>query len=236
MNKSHILSPKTTSLLENYLMLPFNRFRIVCPYWANDLSKSIKGPFSGKGTPRQIVTTSYKRARKLGRDLDQLNKRELKEFLEDNRIGIDCSGFVFHLLNTLDKERNGDGIARKYLKNVKIPAWRASWKINADTLSSTKFTRAIKLKNVTSGDVIRLLAGKHVAFVVEVRANSITYAHCSNYSSVRGCHLGTIIIKDWEKDLQFQDWQELTGNKNNYKDLTYFPERGDSIRRLKWWQ
>ena len=229
-----ILPPKTSSLLNKYLQLPFRTTKIACPYWVNDLGKGIRGPFSGKGTPRQIVSASYKKAKKFKIDLDGLNRRELKKFMEDNRIGLDCSGFVFHLLNMFDKEKGGNGISNKYLKNTKIPSWRASWKINAEKLSSGEFTRKIRMKDAMPGDIIRLLAGKHIAFFVEVGKNSITYAHCSNYTKIQGCHLGKILIKDWKKNLEYQDWTELTGDESQYKDITYFPNLGDSIMRLKW--
>jgi hypothetical protein len=235
-HKTTTLPPKTSSLLENYLTLPFNKTKIACPYWVNDLEKGIRGPYSGKGTPKQLVAASYRRARKLGINLDKLSKSRLKKFLEENMIGIDCSGFVFHLMNMFDKENGGDGITKKYLGYVRLPGWRASWKVNSSTLSSSTFTRKIKLKDINPGDIIRLFAGKHIAFVVRVNKNSVTYTHCSNYSRVKGCHLDRIIIKDWSKDLQFQDWKELTRKGNKYRDVTYFPNRGDSIRRPRWWK
>ena len=135
-----------------------------------------------------------------------------------------------------DKEKCGDGITKRYFKDTKLPAWRSSWKVNADQLSSKKFTRKVRTKDVKPGDIIRLLAGKHIAFVVKVNASTIIYAHCSNYSRGKGGHLEKISIRDWEKDLEFQDWRELTGNGDNYRDATYFPALGDSIRRPKWWK
>jgi hypothetical protein len=230
------LPSKTLSLLNDYLLLPFKHQRVACPYWINDLSKGIKGPFSGKGTPRQIVSVAYRRAKALKINLDSLNKEELIVFLMDNRIGVDCSGFVFHLLNSLDKEKGGDGISRKYLKNIEIPGWRASWRVSADMLSSEEFTRKIKLEDIRPGDMIRLLKGKHVAFVVEVNTDSIVYAHSSTFTMKRGCHLGKILIKNRDKELENQSWEELSMNGKNYKDFAFFPDSGDSVVRQVWWK
>ncbi|MFH1547476.1 MAG: hypothetical protein ABIC57_03245 [bacterium] len=230
------LPPKTLSLLNDYLLLPFEQTKVACPYWVNDLGKGVRGPFSGKGTPRQIVSVSYKRARRLNVNLDSFNKLKLRKFLEDNRIGVDCSGFVFHLLNTFDKENGGDGVTNKYLKKVKTPDWRACWKVNADTLTSKGFTRKIQMKEIKPGDMIRLLKGKHIAFVIEVNDSSVVYAHCSNFTKKTGCHLEKILIKDWKRGLEYQDWQELFESGEIYRDVTYFPDLGDSIVRPKWWR
>lgn len=229
------LSPKTFLLLNHYLLLPYRVTKIACPYWVNDLDKGIKGPFSGKGTPGQIVFSSYRRARKLGIELDKLNKQQLVKFLKNNRIGVDCSGFVFHLLNSFDKENGGVGIANKYLSNGRVVSWRVAWRVNADTLSSEYFTREIQTEKVRPGDIIRLYKGKHVMFVTTVGRNFIVYSHCSDFTLDRGCHLGKIWIKDWKKGLEYQQWEELAGDNQNYKELAYFPKAGDSIRRPRWW-
>jgi len=234
--KKEQLPPHTSELLRNYLFLPFRTTKIACPYWVNDFNKGIKGPFSGKGTPGQIVMTSYKAAKKLKINLDILSARELRSFLKNNRIGIDCSGFVFHLLNKFDKEKGGDGIVKRYLGSVDIPDWRAAWKVNAEMLTNSDLTRKVKTKEIKPGDIIRLLGGKHIAFTVNVDKQSITYAHCSNYTKVRGCHLGKILLKDWERGLEYQEWKELTKDGKKYKNVTFYPNLGDSIRRPKWWK
>jgi len=220
--------------LESYLSLEIGKFKINCPYWINDIKRGIKGPFSGKGTPNQIKASIRRRLTKYNLKLESFNKDSLKKFLEANRIGIDCSGFVYHLLNQLNKEKGGREISSIYLKDNKVPAWRASWRVNADMLTSNKFTKKIRLYFVQPGDLIRLLGGKHVAIVVKVEKNFIIYAHCSNYTKVKGCHLGKIIIKDWFKNLEDQVWLEETENGESYKTNSYFPNLGDSLRRPMW--
>lgn len=106
----------------------------MCPYWINNLELNIKGPFSGKGTPGQIIHSTKRRANNLNVSLEKMDAASLVNFMNQNKIGIDCSGFVFHLENSLDQETGGKGIASKLLENNNLPSWRAAWRINANKL------------------------------------------------------------------------------------------------------
>lgn len=229
------LPHETKKLLEMYLQLPFDQLTVMCPYWMNKLEPNIKGPFSGKGTPKQIVYATKLLARKQRVNLQKLTYKQILNFMKKNRIGVDCSGLVFHLANCFDKETGGTGIANKLLENNKLPSWRAAWRVNANRLTDPEYTTEVSLANVRVGDMIRVMGGKHVFFVVEVVKNTIVYVHSSFLSTKEsGVHLSKIKIINRQKDLSYQQWYEKTLDGKNYGKQHFNKNAGDSIRRFKW--
>lgn len=213
---------------------------IVCPYWM-DCSKKLKhGPGGGKASPQELVNLTELKAREKKIDLSTLNEREIVLFMKKNRLGVDCSGFAFWMLNALDLERGGNGIADDIPNSegryIKI---RASTKMLTDGGVSF-FVK--KIKWIKPGDMIRLGGGHHLAVVMEIgkdkggNIKKIIYAHSSSpfYTVISGVHKESIIIKDVEKSLQEQEWQEKTPNGANYALQLYLQE-GDGVKRLKIW-
>jgi len=228
--------PKTYKLLRDYLNLSFGSTLINCPYWINKVKKGIRGPYSGKGTPKQIVRAALVRARKKNVQLGKLAKKELRAFLRQNRIGVDCSGLVFNLANSLDRERGGQGIAPRIFNRNKFPDWNPAWRASAEKLTNDKVAKKINLKDIGVGDLIRNRGGRHVLFVVESNNNSLTYVHSSTMlTKETGVHLGTIKIVDWEKGLEGQIWLEKTSDGENFGKKYFNPSNGDSIKRFIWW-
>jgi len=220
-------------LLDQYLNLPFKKNRVPCPYWMNLLDKNIKGPYSGKGTPRQIVACAYRIAKSHKINLDTLSKDELTCLLKEYRLGIDCSGFVFHLLNSIYKENHKENIADILLPNNTLPGWRAVWRCSASRLTSDDYSTAIQLDVVQAGDMIKTMGGSHVMIITEVNEDQITYAHSSYLSTkLEGVHLGVIKIDASDKDIKEQYWQEMTSDNKAYNRKFLLP--GDGFRRPKW--
>jgi len=225
---------ETSKALQNlfyqYSHLPLGGKEIVCPYWKNNLRRMIFGPFGGKGKPGQIVEATKKEAEKARIDLNKMREKEILKFMKRKKIGIDCSGFVFWLLEALDREKGGRGIgllARK--TNVKL-------------LTSDKVSLAVEsLPKIKVGDLIRLNEGKHLAIVISLKKKAdgelveIEYAHSSNQTFLPGVHLGKIKIVGPGQPLEKQIWLEKTKRGRNYGKNFYLPSEGDSIRRLKLW-
>src|SRR3989344_1132631 len=59
----------------------------------------------GKGSPEDIREEVKNIAIREKINIDNLDKDNLKRFLVDHNIGIDCSGFAYHVLNEESKER-----------------------------------------------------------------------------------------------------------------------------------
>lgn len=224
-----------------YTHLPLGGKETPCPYWIDKPKKLIHGPGGGKASPQELVNLTKLKAREKGIDLTKLSEREIILFMKKNRLGVDCSGFAFWLLDALDMEKGGNGIADD------IPNCKGRFiKIRASTkmLTDEKVSFFVKsINEIKPGDMIRLRGGGHMAVVMEAEKDTegntkkIVYAHSSSplFTVVSGVHKETIIIKDPSKPLQEQDWLEPTPNGSNYADSLYIDE-ADGVKRLNIWQ
>lgn len=236
-------------LFAKYTHLPLGGKEISCPYWRNDLKRGIFGPGGGKGRPEEIVEITEQEAKKEGLDLGKMNEEEIISFMEKSRIGIDCSGFVFWMMDVLDKEKGGHGITDD------IPGCQGKFlcRANVKMLTSEEVTLPIeKVKDIRVGDIIRLHGGKHVTIVIRVirgqpkicpdgagqelgEVREIEYAHSSGLTETSGVHSGRIIITDPDFGLEKQTWQEKADKGENYGHKYYLTTLGDGVKRLKIW-
>ena len=232
-------SESLDKLFYKYTHLPLGGKEIVCPYWINNLKAGVFGPYGGKGTPREIVEATKSEAEKIGLDLSKLSKEEILAFMKSKRIGMDCSGFVFWMLDALDREKGGDGIANDILSGDRLLPSRA----NVATLTNEGAVSAVELKDVRVGDMIRLDKGKHVAIVMRVvrdlgdmgEVREVEYAHSSARTKILGVHAEKIKIKDQTRGLEKQQWNEIAYEGKNYGETYCLSLAGDGLKRLKTW-
>lgn len=201
--------------------------------------------FAGKGTPRQILETLSQTAALQRFDLGRASGAEIHDFMMLNGIGVDCSGFVYNVLDTYWRERGLDltqhirlfpGL-KGFVENW-LHAHKRVRRCSAHDLTSELNTEpVVSVKKIIVGDVIRLSPptwrGKHVAVVTEVSRDLIVYAHSSERSQQKGPHLATIEVTDPEKGLAEQGWLEKTSDGRSYCDFCFHPEKGDGARRFK---
>ncbi len=228
-------------LFFSYTHLLIGGKEVVCPYWIDSLKKLKHGPGGGKASPQEIIVHTNSKAKESDIDLNKQSEHEIVLFMKKNRIGVDCSGFAFWMLNALDLEKGGNGIADDIPNSRgKIIKIRASTKMLTDEGISF-FVQ--KINEIKPGDMIRLKGGHHLAVVLEIEKDKdgntekIIYTHSSScfFTIISGVHKESIIIKDSEKGIQEQDWQEQTPDKSNYA-LQLHPQDGDGIKRLKIWK
>ncbi|MBM3208673.1 hypothetical protein FJZ40_00045 [Candidatus Shapirobacteria bacterium] len=229
-------SPAIEQLLYQYTHLPIGGKKIRCPYWMDKIKKGICGPSGGKGSPEQIVEATLMAAKKEGINLDELSTKQIKAFMKRNRIGIDCSGLAFNLLNVLDKEKGGKGLAEK------IPGAKGKFLVRANVRMLTDRNVSMPVSSVSDikiGDMIRLRGGRHIAVVAAVKKSrsgkitEITYTHSSPKTAVSGVHSAKIKVKDEARRLENQEWLEETKDDKNYGKFAFSPLRGDGVRRFK---
>jgi len=226
-------------LFYRYTHLSLGGKKIVCPYWMNNLEKGIYGPIGGKGRPEEVVNAVKEAAKEEKIDLNRMPAEEIVLFMKAKRIGVDCSGFVFWMLDELDKEKGGNGIANDIPgAEGKVIKARANTRMLTDDKVSLPVE---KVKEIKVGDMIRMRRGRHVAIVLSVERNpsgiikSIEYAHSSNAGTkVSGVHKAAIKIVDSNKGLREQKWLERTINEESYGENIFLQE-GDGIKRLKIW-
>ncbi|RJR26080.1 hypothetical protein C4578_00065 [Candidatus Microgenomates bacterium] len=237
-NNNKETSEALIKTLESYSKLSLGGKTVRAPYWMNKLKLGIFGPFGGKGRPEDLISSVKTEAEKKGIKLEKLSEEEILSFMKRKKIGVDCSGFVFWMLDSLDRERGGNGIADD------IPGSKGKFlssRANAQMLTSKEVVVPVeKVKDIKPGDVIRLRGGQHLAVVVSVTKNGgkvieVEYAHSSFLSKEKGVHLQRIEVTDEDKGIGEQIWLEQTDKGENYKEAYFMPEKGDGVKRLKIW-
>ncbi len=242
------------NLINSYKKLKLGNKEVVTPYYINDKRRKDLRAMVGKGTPDEIEVEAKIWEKVKGVDFDNMSPDEIKEFLINRGIGIDCSGFVVHLLNVWHKEKENKPLWGELTPLQKSPIWKLRYflrpaeNMGADIVTDDDNSIAVELNDVRPGDLIRSKGKKnnahHVMLVSEVTRDDskentpvtqIKYIHSSPYfGKENGIREGVINILDINKPLQDQEWLEsdedgvkhtLEGYKINVED--------NGIRRLK---
>lgn len=218
-------------LVHHYLHLRLGHHTVACPYWMDKNTKSYFGIGGGKLLPEVIEEQTTRLAQQQGINLDQFTREELVHFMKINRIGIDCSGYAFCLLDAYDRENGGDGIADDIPNSQGCFVVRASVRMLTDPLVAYPIPFVNQLQ---PGDLIRLNNGRHVIVILNRPALydnrlQVSYTHSSRGV---GVHTAVLNITFPKGAIQEQDWQEITVFGKNYRELI-LPQLGDGIWRLK---
>lgn len=199
---------------------------INCPYWSNRIENgmvTVRGFEEGKGTPEAIrnkitdVVNAYKKEKPEAKiDPDTISYLSLQ-----NRIGIDCSGFVFRIIESIIGKKD---------KELMFP--RGARGTNADMLTRNSFSHFVrKVSEIVPGDLVRVSSGHHVVIITSVGDKTITYAHSSSHTLIRGVHTGEITIKDPREEIEDQIWLEETLQHQNWKERYFHKTEGDGVYR-----
>jgi len=201
------------------------------PYFSNTSSvKSDNNAMVGKGTAREIALTAIELANKQNIKLQDLTAVEIYRFHKKNKIGIDCSGLVYHLCDYYYYLKTGKNIYSE-LKGTEDK--KGPRRLSANLLTSPPNAIAIKnLNDIQTADLIRMDQGKHVIFIIEKIKNTISYVHSSQKTKQKGVHYGHIKIINPSQDLSTQLWSDSTLKKTSYQSL-FSPKDGDGVFRLK---
>ncbi len=180
---------------------------------------------------------------------DNNNNKLLKgekryKFLEERRVGIDCSGFVTNIMDIVAIKNKDKHIWELIVKKSKNPikilyshrVRPITSKMNADTLTNDDNSIAIKkVKDIKPGDLIRMNGGQHVAIISELNYNKAVLSKIVYWQSTENVGVCTseIIVKNQNKDLIDQDWKTIKGAK--YQPLYLYKKKINSngVRRLK---
>lgn len=245
-----MLSLEAQKIINDYLSLPFEHQRAVsCPYY-NNKRHIIHGGLRatiGKGNPEDIVEEALIQSLRDKKNLKTMTAEEIKKFLVDHHMGVDCSAFVYHVLDAELRAR-GKGSIKKYLyfPFIKNPLRRLLAKIrtventNVKTLAHPTNSTPIELKNVQPGDFIVLLGGgheherDHIMLITDVKAENnvprtLEYAHSDQWPSDglydHGVRTGTVEIINLDDSILDQPWHER--NDKSVNEL--FKQAGYSV-------
>ncbi len=192
--------------------LNFGGTKVATPYRINipyqpDLRKY------GKSEPDTLQNTALEIAKEQGVNLEGLNSDEIRKFMEENMLGIDCSGFVYVMLDQLLKKQ-GSSMQEKGFPKISST--------NVEKLTSEEFsTKVNSISRAQAGDMIKLNSTKevpHILIVLDNFEEEIIYAHSSSLTPIKGVHSDKIIDAKFPRELEAYSYNE---------------EEGDGVYRLK---
>ncbi len=246
-----MLSTKAQKVLNDYFNLPFEGLSGVrCPYFNNARLKQRAQlrVLVGKGSPAEIVEEAKIISVQYHAGLfdkaghcclhnehtgEEITAEQLRKFLIDNNLGIECSGFITQILRAHFLETRDVDIARKFfivsprhVFRYFISLLRPVENIGVKHYSDDRNTKKISWNEAQTGDVVVMLeAGaknnfNHILLITEKTADVIKYVHARTWDSEgrygHGVSLGEIKISQPVGSLLDQRWVEqgLEGEKN----------------------
>jgi len=210
----------------------------------------------GKGSPKEIHDELKDIALINKIDLNNLDSASTKKLLVDNNIGIECSGFAYHVLNEESMVR-GKGALDRHLKfplskgifGKLRSKFRPIINTNVKTLAHEDNSKYVLNKEIEVGDIITMTDGPeggerdHVLVIYQIEYQNfipvvLHYAHSVAWPTDgeygHGLHKGVIEITDINKGITEQRWIELekTGEEN-YTFMRALKSKTE-VRRLRW--
>lgn len=253
----NILHESTLQLIEAYTHLRIGNVVVPAPYM-NNRRLGLRGSLAvlvGKGTPTDIEEEALIFALKEHIDLKTLNEEQARIFLVNHHLGIDCSGYAYHLLDTELQARNLPPLKQTIvLPFITNPIKRLLSRlqlvkhVGVKTLAHDLNSKRVALNEVQAGDMLMFLEinndtdHHHLLVIKEIRDEAghtvIHYTHTMQWQADgnyrHGVKQGTITIDKPTEPLLAQTWEEAgqTGDANE----TYAHAKGariTDIRRLK---
>ncbi len=250
------LSQPARNVISQYLSLSFVQGSLPCPYF-NNRRIATRGNLRvliGKGTPSDIITEAHIIAMREHIDLNELAMDQLRNFLIDHNLGIDCSGLTYYILNAELKATKHISLAHNlhypksgFLRKLIIQL-RPVENISVKVLADEKNSQLVEIKDIEPGDIIIMIKTglqhklNHVLLIHQVdfenkKIQTVHYTHAIQWQidgkynhSVRQ---GIIEITDENKPLIKQKWIEQNrSGENNYTLNHAKRSKAFSIRRI----
>ncbi len=251
------LSQKALDVIEQYSNFSFGTVHTNVPYFNNRTTKkrlSLRA-YIGKGSPTDIREELETIIIKEKIDKNSFTNESLKKLLVDNDLGIECSGYVYHILEAESKSRDRGSIS-KNINFIKKPSFlgqmicsiRPVENCDTETFAHDTNSKKIDVRDVLPSDIITMLSDKtnkernHIMIVKEVYyANSlpkqIIYTHSVAYPEDglynTGPREGSIEILDANLPIIEQKWIEENRQGEDNKLHVRAKNSQTEIRRLK---
>lgn len=245
--------------IDAYLALPVGT-KPSCPYFNNRRKRARGGlrVLIGKGSPAEIAEETTIEAKLTRTDLATLSTDKLKEFLVSRDLGVDCSGFAYHVLDAFAKETVGKPI-RSLVKPIRrglvgglLARLRPAENTGVASFAHESNSFVIPVADARAGDIVTFIGTgrdktyNHILVVtgvdrVPATAESaeglrISYAHSYAWPSDgtlnHGVREGDILVTG--SDLLGGVWKERGAvGSDNYTFTSARDAKETSVRRLK---
>ncbi|PIQ92424.1 MAG: hypothetical protein COV70_00635 [Parcubacteria group bacterium CG11_big_fil_rev_8_21_14_0_20_39_22] len=249
------LPKEATEIVDGYMSL-FGK-RCPCPYFNNTkggvrASLKVSG---GKGLPEEIEEEVGILMLRAHIDKEKMEAEDIRKFMIDHKIGVDCSGLSYNILNAVRKSRREKSLRRSlsypYAKTPwrKIIArFRSIENTNVKTLAHDANSVQIKMQEVRPGDMITMIYEDkavreydHLLVVTEVErhdnepiriryVNSVAWPSDGIYG--HGVSEGVIHIEKPGEDITKQRWVEKGKEGEENYTLRKAKEAKVEVRRV----
>lgn len=247
------LSPAAQAIVQKYLQLPLVGTTVNAPYFNNQRSHVRAGlpVMVGKGTPEEIVLEAEVQARAKHFVITGAPETEIKKFLVEQNLGVDCSALAYYVLQPeVHAKKNLDLRSSLHFPQAKnifrklIIKLRPVQNVNVAVLGDDHNSRAITKQEIQAGDLLFFWNTgidkklNHVLVVTEVNNNLVTYVHSFRWRNEgrydHGVRTGTIGWTNSNTNLLDDVWTEKnkSGTDNDTLQHAREAERFE-IRRLK---
>lgn len=247
------LSPAAQAIVQKYLQLPLVGTKVNAPYFNNQRSKVRAGlaVMIGKGNPEDIALEAEVEARAKHFPITTANELDVKKFLVEQNLGIDCSAFAYYVLRYEGIVKSNQDLQSslffpqaKNLFRKLIVKLRPVENISVAVLGDDHNSRVISKSELQAGDLLFFwntgLDKKlnHLLVITEVNNNSLTYAHSFRWRNEgqydHGVRTGTISWNNFNTSLLDDTWTEKnkSGADNDTLQHAREAERFE-IRRLR---
>lgn len=248
---SLILSKKANELIEHYFNLKIGGKLVKCPYYINHKSKKADlRSLVGKGSPTEIEDEVKIWAKVKKFDLFTSTPFQIRQFMRDNSIGIDCSGLVSYIIEAELKSRGlkiSNVLNNSFGENFWFRMYhrlRFIENLSVQTISNpdniVKIENLSEIKPLDMLHLKGLIDGFHIAIVYETGTNDegkkyIHYVHSSKwYNPDDGIRKGQIILTSSSNDLTYQTWIDDDKNGINFIKQEYANDKKEGyFIRLK---
>lgn len=250
--ETHTIGSKARAVIDAYLSLPLSA-KPSCPYF-NNRRKKTRGNLRvliGKGSPEEIVEEAHILAKLARLPIDELPTDKVKEFLVTSNLGIDCSGFAYHVLNAFAQEKTGKNITsfvtstRRGIVGAFLAKLRPAENLGVASFRDGRNSHEISILDARAGDIITFIGtGKektynHILVITgiseDVHGVKVSYAHSYSWPSDglynHGAREGVITLRG--ENVLDGVWYEqgVTGN-DNYTLESARNAQELSVRRL----
>jgi hypothetical protein len=252
------LSKPALEILEKYLHFRVGSASCAVPYFNNKTVKTRAAlrTYVGKGSPDDIKEELESIVIKSKIDTRALTDETLKKLLIDNGLGVECSGFCYHILDTESHARNFGTISKRitfincsgFVGQIRCSI-RPAENCDVETFADNTNSRTIPIRDISPGDIITMRPTQnskerdHILLVRQVEyENSIPtkifYSHSVAYpeDGVYGTGVRNGYIEIVNPDLPITEatWKEE--NKKDSQNLLFIRANRSKteIRRLKW--